>query len=537
MHRVFRTGVALALLSLTACSSEPPPGNRLGCVGAACDPAGGAGGTSSGPTVRGPAGSPGTAGQAGQGGTAGRGGSPSGTSGHATAGQTGQAGEPGTSGQAGTSSSGASGSAPVAGAAGAAPVNPYAGETCTEGRVCSETAPCAAGETCEAGLCTGHQSPSCGPVVHEWGTYTSVVASDGHALGGVHHVDEPLPSWVFRRSSKFEKGYEVLPEEPRQQLETPVLYFHTDRVMKVDVDVSFPQGVVGEWFPDCTGFLPEFEQMKAIAGGRTTWQLRLDPSIDPSTYPPVTPDEIWAPSRHVDSTPVSTFPDPLGQEQHEQFLFYRGLATFAPALTIRADADGTVRIHSAAAEAIGSVFVLRATATEGSFVSLGSLAAGGDLVSPVPATSVPRDAFVEAARTGLHTALVASGLHADEALAMVDTWTRSWFGGQGTRVLYIAPRSWTDAWLPTTVLPTPSDFVRTLVGRVEVLTPPEEAALAHEIELINSTQSVQPSDLSSRFDRFAESRLERAAELLVGQPAWHVADDLRQKSHEGSYSF
>src|SRR5688572_20506182 len=40
----------------------------------------------------------------------------------------------------------------------------------------------------------------CGFVVQEWGTYTSVEASDGHALGGVHHVDEALPTWVHSRN-------------------------------------------------------------------------------------------------------------------------------------------------------------------------------------------------------------------------------------------------------------------------------------------------------------------------------------------------
>jgi hypothetical protein len=91
-------------------------------------------------------------------------------------------------------------------------------------------------------------------IVHEWGTYTSVQASDGHSLGGVHHEDEALPAWVHRRNLNDPQNYyfEQLPEEPRQQLETPVLYFYSPTVRDVEVTVSFPQGIVGEWYPDTT---------------------------------------------------------------------------------------------------------------------------------------------------------------------------------------------------------------------------------------------------------------------------------------------
>jgi len=82
-------------------------------------------------------------------------------------------------------------------------------------------------------------------VVHEWGTYTSVQASDGHSLGGVHHEDEALPAWVHRRNLNDPQNYyfEQLPEEPRQQLETPVLYFYSPTARDVEVSVSFPQGI------------------------------------------------------------------------------------------------------------------------------------------------------------------------------------------------------------------------------------------------------------------------------------------------------
>ena len=33
--------------------------------------------------------------------------------------------------------------------------------------------------------------------VHEWGTFTNVIGSDGTHLGGVHREDAPLPKFVY----------------------------------------------------------------------------------------------------------------------------------------------------------------------------------------------------------------------------------------------------------------------------------------------------------------------------------------------------
>ena len=41
--------------------------------------------------------------------------------------------------------------------------------------------------------------------------------------------------------------------------------------------------------------------------------------------------------------------------------------------------------------------------------------------------------------------LEGAGLYADEARAMVDTWRREWFGDEGLRLLYLAPRALVDA--------------------------------------------------------------------------------------------
>lgn len=373
----------------------------------------------------------------------------------------------------------------------------------------------------------GSSGGASGITVHEWGTYTSVHATDGHALGGVHHVDEALPSWVYRRHfTPYDYYFETLPEEPLEQLETPVLYFHSDHLEAVKVEVSFPEGLVSEWYPDASGFLPPMNGITQLAGGAMTWDVTLDPAINPSSFLAVSPEEIWAPSRNVASTPVR-FTPAAGTPQTEQFIFYRGLAKFAPPFRTSVAADGTITLVNASPESISAVFLLRTDATGGAFVSLGELAAGGQLTHATPSIDTSMLSFLGAAHLALETALMGTGLYADEAQAMVDTWTRSWFQNVGLRVLYLAPRAWTEKWLPTKITPAPSEFTRTLVGRVELLTVAEEQQLVSDISAAASADAIHLTSLG----RFAEPRVARALEQLSDPAALQRATTLHQNAH------
>jgi hypothetical protein len=362
------------------------------------------------------------------------------------------------------------------------------------------------GQVCPGGA-------GCGLTVQEWGTYTSVEASDGHPLGGVHHVDEALPPWVHSRNWTRRDAYffESLPEEPLQQLETPVLYFWSTEKTAVRVDVRFPEGVVGEWYPDASAFAPAVGGCTEIAGGSMRWDVTVDPDLTPATFAQVDPANIWAPSRRVAATPVR-FATPSGAHEDEQFIFYRGLGRFDPPVHVVAGGDGQLRIGNASADEVAAAFLLHVDGQAARIVALGALAAGETRVAPIPAASDGLDAFVAQAHALLHDALVASGLADDVARAMVDTWTRSWFKNQGLRVLYLAPRRWTDGYLPIAITPAPAQMARTLVGRVEIITPAEEAALVSSLR--QHAAAGAPFDLST-LGRFAEPRLRRALELLT----------------------
>jgi hypothetical protein len=112
--------------------------------------------------------------------------------------------------------------------------------------------------------------------------------------------------------------------------------------------------------------------------------------------------------------------------------------------------------------------------------------------------------------------LTAAGLYNKEALAMVNTWRASWFGENGTRLLYLVPGKLTDKLLPLTVDPAPDQRVRVLVGRLETLTPEDCQRLVHA--LVGSETDEKPTEAAVKAElttlgRFAEP----AIQFVLGQ--------------------
>jgi hypothetical protein len=361
------------------------------------------------------------------------------------------------------------------------------------------------------GVPTGGTSPaSQGLVVHEWGTFTSVVASTGERLVGLHHEEEPLPAFVHGRAA-VDTGHKQMESTPvgvTQKLETPVLYFYAPSPQAVEVRVAFPQGIVSQWFPDAADFAPALGTATSIAGGAMTWRAQLQPGLD--GFPPVAPDDIWAPSRHVAATPLA-----IGAE-HEQFIFYRGLGAFDVPLAVTARNDGTFSVENRSSDPIAALFLLRLHFDGGAIVPLGALGAGQSLANVVPPVDGKErnvDQYVADASTQIAAALVATGLTADEAQAMVDTWSKSYFRSEGLRLLYMVPRTWTDRLLPIAIAPEPTALVRTLVGRVEMLTPIDEQEV---LDLVRSAalSAMPATTFAPQLGRFAEPKLRRALEML-----------------------
>lgn len=351
-------------------------------------------------------------------------------------------------------------------------------------------------------------------VAHEWGTFTSVQGTDGVSLEGLHHEDEPLPPFVHGRCTAMpsclhpgQKSIEAIPEGVTQKLETPVIYFYTEQAQQVAVEVDFPEGVISQWFPAAAAFQPPLGEMTAIAGGSMQWLVAVDPALDPEAAPWVPEHDIWAPSRRTQAAPLA-----VGGET-EGFIFYRGVGRFELPVRVTTAATGALRVANEGDLALPGAFLMRTDGELGGIVALGALAAGQHLEVAAPAMDLERAAFVAQSKGHLADALAASGLYGDEAQAMVDTWERSWFETPGLRLLYVVPRAWTDALLPIRIDPEPDALVRTLIGRIEVLTAAEEAAA---VALVEAGFAGELAPGGTDGGRFFEPRVRRACALLAG---------------------
>jgi hypothetical protein len=86
----------------------------------------------------------------------------------------------------------------------------------------------------------------------------------------------------------------------------------------------------------------------------------------------------------------------------------------------------------------------------------------------------------------LHAALVKDGLNSDEASALIETWSHSYFKNAGLRVFFLVPRVWTDHYLTLSVS-RPAEISRVMVGRIELISPEQR-------ELLNRLSTMTVSD-------------------------------------------
>jgi len=280
--------------------------------------------------------------------------------------------------------------------------------------------------------------------VHEWGTFTSVAGEDGSAvvwdaLGG----KDDLPNFV--NSFGYRCAKRSITDTVR--METPVMYFYSPRELDARVKVAFPRGVLTEWYP----------QAHHLTGAIEWPSIKVEPYTSPALPVEAAPSRYYA-ARGTDSAPITV------GDQHEKFLFYRGVGNFAVPLSARVTSEGTIAIENRGAEPVPSVILF-----ENRGGRLGYRIVG-DVKDAVTIEPPSLDSSLPALRYELEDALVAQGLFPKEAQAMVETWRDSWFE-EGTRLIYILPSRAVNAALPLHVDPAPSQTARVFVGRIELITP------------------------------------------------------------------
>ncbi len=352
-------------------------------------------------------------------------------------------------------------------------------------------------------------------VVHEWGTFTSVAGEDGSAMDwDALGCKDDLPGFVNVRGYRgFKFGL-----QGTVRMETPVLYFYSPRALEAQVKVQFPHGVITEWYPNGETAIYESKKLMDRMGvslrtriypddavyqtktlvnpppqgldpllvklspslngidtslhelmGAIEWKtVKVQPGASPALPVEGDPSRYYA-ARGTDSTPLAV------GDQHEKFLFYRGIGRFPVPLSARIASDGKIQVENRGQDSVPTVILFENRGGRVGYRSAGAVNGAASLDPPAL-----NGAFA-ALQADLETALVAQGLFAKEAQAMIDTWRDSWFE-EGSRLIYIVPASAVDTVLPLQVEPAPSQTARVFVGRIELITPATlravEAAMA-----------------------------------------------------------
>jgi hypothetical protein len=373
---------------------------------------------------------------------------------------------------------------------------------------------------------TRHKAPSPGKlVVHEWGTFTSFAGSRGVNLEFRPLVTNDLPRFIMRPGMQPGSPWRLLLKEQftaLERMETPVTYFYTDVPRVVNVRVEFPQGMLTEWYPVVKSFEaghPAGDQNMRRA--YLDWgAVRLTPPQQfagvrvrdangqpvPASLPPVDAGDHYGRARETDSAIVETVDANRGSH-FEKFLFYRGLGNFELPIKLVALGNARFQVTNSGDDASGALFLVRIDHAGVRFLRSEGVSPHAAIVLQLPdvASTVDR---LGATMTG---ELTAAGLYDREARAMVNTWRSSWFGENGTRLLYLVPGPLTDKLLPLALEPAPDERARVLVGRVETLTPEDCQRLVHTLAPSGADATASQSAIETELallGRFAEPALQ-----------------------------
>jgi hypothetical protein len=315
--------------------------------------------------------------------------------------------------------------------------------------------------------------------VHEWGTFTAIAGKDGRAIEwSTLQGSTDLPKFVEHISdANFKLGL-----RGTIRMETPVMYFYSPRDVTVSARVTFSKGLITEWYPHADGVLPGGAVRNASLNelqtdGSVAWNhVAVSPNLDGEFPHDVESNRYYA-ARETSSSAVRI--ETNAGEQHEKFLFYRGVSASSLPISATLNSDGKLVVKNLSADEIPAAILLERRGERVGYRLIGALREEATMDPPV------LNGNLEALYGELEETLVSQGLYRDEARAMVDTWKDSWFE-EGSRLIYIVPRGFVDNVLPLTINPAPGQVVRVFVGRLEIVTPATaravEAAVARNDE-------------------------------------------------------
>ena len=355
-------------------------------------------------------------------------------------------------------------------------------------------------------------------IVHEWGTFTNFAGSDGVYLDYRPLIGSDLPDFVFDREKqarldqtiRFSRMFQKVSMVTRSRMETPVTYFYTDVPMPLQVRVDFPQGLLTEFYPPVKAMGPVIgsnEVKPSIGKGFLDWgPITVFPPAQLETsrrrIPAVQAGDPYAAARETDSDIV--WATNVTGNYMEKFLFYRGVGNFDLPVKMQSVGKDRFQITNSGTDAIHAAFLVQVTGGKVRFARMGRI--DKERTAMLPANFQSLDDLSKA----MVKDLIAEGLYEKEALAMVNTWKSSWFGEEGTRLLYLLPQSFTDKELPLNIVPKPGECLRVMVGRLETLTPEMESRIAQLLVQLSAADCGEREEATRQLKwmgRFAEPAL------------------------------
>lgn len=314
------------------------------------------------------------------------------------------------------------------------------------------------------------QLPESDLTAHEWGTFTSIAGPDGDSIGWLPLTGSTeLPSFVEHfREVAFKGGL-----RGTVRMETPVLYFYAPRETSVSVNVSFAKGLITEWYPHADSVNPrlaprDISLFNIKSSGGIAWNfVHIEPQGS-ADFPTDNSGNHYFAARNTSAALLST-ETPSGP-QREKFLFYRGVSAFSVPINATVSPDSTIHLQNQMPDEIPAAILFERRGARLGYRMLGSLRDQAAYAPPELSSSL------DSLSAALESILVSQGLFPDEAHAMLETWKNSWFE-EGSRLIYIVPRRFTDSVLPLRIAPAPATTARVFIGRLELVTPATESAV------------------------------------------------------------
>ncbi len=299
-----------------------------------------------------------------------------------------------------------------------------------------------------------------GFVVHEWGVFR-VNENVDYANAELRAEWDDLPEFVYGHI----KG-RLVPQhwESFEIRRRPIVFFHATEPLTARMQIDFPGGLAGVWWPATEQSVVFANQKQPKAGSTLVWNLgikQLPQGWRPKQpNPPAISDKHWiARIRQVKSDEVFAKYSPNFLDvEREKFVYYDGIFPQGKWLKIDVAKD-RVALTSRVKHPVFDVTVVD---RRGEKVRVGRIAKldAGETVKDVKFTEVDASRFSSEAADVLLKQLVGAGLFEDEAKSLVDLWKKEMFETPGLNLFYRLPQEEYQARLPMSLTPKPESLVR-----------------------------------------------------------------------------